>query len=236
LFLFSKKARAQRQQAAQQQAGLVELWGTYQNCKVLMMDRLPHMAQTAYPSLTDDEAERVAIIASNLMTAEPENPRALEGASSEVLSMAEALKCSAMKNSAELRNMAVAASQSLALFWLNKSWDPKSQTVNQTMLPTAERCIENAIEWGETKAIFLSTAVQINMSWSRFPRALELATKAVAIEPTNPEAVRMKGMAAYANGDLMAAKMLLEFARKLHPGLDGIDEPLRMIAAELRGA
>ena len=115
----------------------------------------------------------------------------------------------------ELRELAVSAAHASALYWLMTGVDVTTMTSIDDRLTYAEAAINHAIDWADAKAIYLSTATQIYMSWRRYDRALEMALQAIQLEPTNPEVVRMLGMAKYATGDLVSAKQLLEEAPEL---------------------
>lgn len=105
--------------------------------------------------------------------------------------------------------------------------------IDENKLREAEACIEKAISLAqreEERAVYYTTAAQINMSSRRYDRAYELASKATdCCIPPNPEAMRMKGMAAYATGRLAEAASLLELVLSEHPELEGVREPLAMI-------
>jgi tetratricopeptide (TPR) repeat protein len=206
----------------------------YAELKSALHSRLELIIASGYPGLNDDVAGRIAAVACNMMIADTLDEDANEGASDDECSVAEEVGMSAMERSQEIRQIAVNAAQAVSMHWLMAAVDQETFAVNESMLERAEHYINQAIQWADSKAMFLSTAVQINMSWRRYERALEIATQAVEDEPTNPEAVRMKGMAMYANGDLLGAKALLERARSLWPQLDGVEEPLRRLEIDLR--
>ena len=219
--------------AVDQRSHLIKTYhAAYADSKQLMFERLIYMASQTYPHLAE-HAENIAAHASNAMTQEPSNEIALANATPATTAAAQQLAEDALTNSPELRRLAAQASYSLANLFLARSFDPVTTTANESDLALAEDCVANAIKIGDFHAFALSTAAQINMTWQRYDRAYELASAAVQLEPTNPEAVRMKGMASYATLRYEEAEQLLSQAWELHPGLDGVQEPLAMLRQEM---
>jgi tetratricopeptide (TPR) repeat protein len=216
--------------ARRQQAEAEANWSAaYGNAKSALYARLEVLAQA---DGDEDFSSKMALLATNLMIGEPAD-ESIENELEQYLEAANLLAWKSMRDSPELRGLAVSAAHAYSLFWLMHGVDLETQEADDDSLGLAEHYVDHAIEWADSKALYLSTAAQINMSWRRYPHALELATAAVAAEPTNPEALRMMGVAAYANDDLVTAKRYLERALQIAPGLDGVEEPLRMIEAEL---
>jgi tetratricopeptide (TPR) repeat protein len=135
----------------------------------------------------------------------------------------------------ELCELALSVAHLSALALLSNGIDVATLVPNDKLLEFAQRYIDHAIKWATSPAslsTYLSTAAQINMTWGRFPAALEAADRATEADPGNVESIRMLGMANYANGDLDEAAELLKMAQLMSPSLQGVTEALKMIESE----
>jgi tetratricopeptide (TPR) repeat protein len=224
--------RGQAAQAAGAIAVAKVYFDSYQAAKVTAFRELTSIVASRWPDLSEAEADAMAALASNEMSGEFSDVP-LQILNDQQRLMAETLGREQFETSESLRKLSLDAAYALALSKLMQAPDLRCGIVDNGMIHQAIVGLTMLIERGPTPSLYLATLAQCYFTQRNGPAAYEAACRAVEADPMNAEAWRLKGNGAWNDDHRGEALEYYERAKTIDPAIQGIDEAVVMIRAEL---
>lgn len=199
--------------------------------KDALQKRLTFLAERMVPdSGHTNELEAAALLVTLQMVGEKDNINSAAIPAS-VMAIADQLSTEALL-STDIRAIAGNAAYQRGLAHMLQAFDLNTQTNDAEQDAIAQLYVTAALEVGPQKSMYLCTLAQLSMQVRENEEAYRYAEAAVQEDPSNGEALRFKGNAAWALDRNDEAEALLKDSLRVAPYLDGTRQALTMILAE----
>jgi len=199
------------------------------DAKDSVMNRLTLLGESIEPAIDDSEAHSAALIATLTLVGEQEKVSAT--VSDRLKRIAEQLVRKGL-DSTEIRETAANSAYQRGLYHMLIAYDPQTNTNDAAQVTIARRYITAANKIGSNHAMYESSLAQLDLSSADYEGAYRHASAAVQAEPTNGEALRMKGLAAWSLDRNDEAEELMNASLRVAPNLSDTRENLIAIQVD----
>ena len=192
----------------------------------LLKELATYVAKT-YP--LDGDAIKIAALVCNLITGQPENPRAYEGRTSREVELAEQIASTLPFENEKIRIRAAFISGALALHYQTMATQTSSVEPNKECLENSLKAALKPFDYGSKDGSVLAVAAKSYAMLGLAEDGLTFAGEAVELSPGDFNTHYTLGLIAFKMGRYDIAKPSLETALKLEPRLQGVKDMIALI-------